>query len=163
MRPSSICLLFIALSVVFSFGCKKSNNTSGTTTNNNTVEKIDSMVGYYYGTTSGDSIYSYSDSTGTHQWLNSFSWADTLVVTSPDTININIASKYYAVNFYYGDSLTMYDSVTNLQNSNVAQNGYVISNAIFSDTANGVNHIAVSVWYGYAKHLTSNFKLYKRK
>ena len=122
------------------------------------------MKGYYAGITSGDSLYYYTDSAGIVRYkIQSFSWPDSLVVTSPDSVSIAIASKFYNITFGYGDSLTLFDSVSYLQNYTLGQSGNIVYNAVLIDTANNINHIGVTIAYGYNKNITSNFALYKRQ
>ena len=154
---AKISLSVVLLSIILFFACKK---TTSPTVLQLTLANIDSITGIYIGTTSGDSIY--TDSNG-KQTVNSFSWPDTLNITSPDTSNIIVASKYFTVNYPYGDSLTQYDSVTILQNETLGQNGYVIYNTVLTDTANLVNHIVINTQYTYNKNLVTNVYLYKRQ
>ena len=152
-------LASLLLLTVVCFSCKKNKSTVVPTT---TVANIDSITGHYYGTTSGDSIYSYTGTGGVQeQVVKSFSWTDTLNVTSSDTAHITVSSNYYNVTFTYGDSLTIYP-FTFLQNDVAGQNGYISFNSTLSDTTGGVNHLIINVWYSYNKHYTSDVLLYKR-
>ena len=153
-------LASLLLLTVICFSCKKNQTTVVPTT---TVANIDSITGHYYGTTSGDSIYNSYTGTGgvQEQVVKSFSWVDTLNVTSSDTAHITVSSNYYNVTFTYGDSLTIYP-FTFLQNDVAGQNGYVSFNSTLSDTTGGVNHLIINVWYSYNKHYTSDVLLYKR-
>ena len=122
------------------------------------------MKGYYAGITSGDSLYYYTDGAGKVQYaIRSFSWADSMVITAADTMSITIASKFYNFTFPYYFFLTALDSVSYLQTDTIGQGGYVPYNATLIDTANGINHIAIAVSYGYSKNYTSSFALYKRQ
>jgi len=151
------CVLLIS---VFCYSCKKSNNA--TVTSLTTAANIDSLVGHYQGTTSGDSVYDYTDSLGNKaQWVHSFSVPDTLIVTSPDTATILVTSKYYSVSFPYGDSLT-FAYVTNLQNGLAIDNGYFQCNAVMTDTTDGPNHMIVNLEFSYTKNVISNVTLYQR-
>ena len=155
-------LYIIVLLISICFSCKKSTTTATPVVAVSTTANIDSITGTYTGTTSGDSIYTFVDTNGVaHQWLQSFSWPDTILVTSSDTATITAMSKYYNISYFYGDSLTI-DSVTVLQNQVLGQNGYVINNTILTDTANNINHLIINVWYNYNKHLTSTVALLKR-
>jgi len=156
-----IFLLFVCLS------CNKNNNSTSTNTATTTIANIDSITGTYTGITSVDSIYNYTDSAGkAQQWVHSFSWPDTLHVTSADTASITVVSKFYTVTFPYGDSLTL-DYITDLQNT-TGQNGYLAYNATLIDTTYfgnpliGADHINVTVGYGYNKYYYSNVALYSR-
>ena len=160
-------LALIIMSFVFvCFSCKKSSNSNTTSVSTSTIANIDSLEGTYSGTTSVDSIYTYTDSTGkTEQWVRSFTWPDTLTVTATDTVSITVVSKFYSVTFPYYDSLT-FDYITDLQNT-TAQNGYLAYNATLIDTTSvasllDVNHLLINVGYGYNKYYYSNFVLYRR-
>jgi hypothetical protein len=154
--------LALAMLLLVCFSCKKSNNSTTTSSTLITTVNIDSMKGYYVGTTSGDSIYVYTDTAGKkQQWVHTFTGQDTLVVTSPDTATITVSSKYYTISFPYGDSLT-FSYVTNLQKASLEDNGYYVYNAQLTDTASGVNHMLVNVNYSYVKNIISNVLLYKR-
>ena len=149
---------FIALSLaVLFFACKK--NVPAPSVLQVTEADIDSITGIYVGTTSGDSIVTAPDGT---QTVKSFSWPDTLNVTSPDTTNIIVTSKYYAINYPYGDSLTQYDSVTVLQNQTLGDNGFVLYNTVLTDTANLINHIVINTQYTYTKNVVTNAYLLRR-
>jgi len=122
------------------------------------------MKGYYAGITTGDSVYYYTDGSGKVQHaVRSFSWADSIVITAADTASITVTSARYNITFPYYYYLTTTDTVSYLQTNTVGQGGYVPFNATFVDTANGINHIALNVSYGYSKNFTSNFALYKRQ
>lgn len=125
-----------------------------------TEANIDSITGLYVGITSGDSIVTAPDGS---QSIHSFAWPDTLNITSPDTTNIIVASKYYTVNYPYGDSLTQYDSVTILQNQTLGDNGFVLYNTVLTDTANLINHIVINTQYTYTKNVVTNVHLLKRQ
>ncbi len=156
----------LILFVLFFYSCKKTTTTTTTSSLSlYTIGVIDSMKGYYAGTTSGDSVYYYTDSAGVVQHtIRSFSWADSLVITSADdTASILASSRSYAITFPYYYYLTGVDSVSYLQYYTLAQGGYTPINAFFVDTANNINHIAINISYGYSKRLTSNFALYKRQ
>lgn len=151
-------LSIILIAVVSCFSCKKSTTATPTATAS-TIANIDSITGYYAGITSGDSIFTNADGS---QALHSFSWPDTLHISSPDTASIIVTSKYFTINYSYGDSLTAVDSVTTLQNVALGQNEYVVYNTILTDTANNINHLIINTWYNYTKHVVSNVRLYKR-
>ena len=162
-------LLVMLLGFIF-FSCKKSNNSTVAATVTNTAN-IDSIIGRYYGVTSGDSIYTYTDSTGKQQqWLRSFSWIDTLVVTSADSVSIAAQAKYYAVTFAYGDSLSLpgdslglvNNIITNLQTVVTNQSGYAAYTAYLCDTTIEYDHIIINILYGYNKRISSSFYLYSR-
>jgi hypothetical protein len=170
MNAMRSLLLVILLMFIF-FSCKKSNNSAVATTVTTTTANIDSMTGHYYGVTSGDSIYTYIDSTGKpQQWLRSFSWSDTLIVTSSDSVSITAQAKYYTITFPYGDSLSLpgdslglvNNIITNLQSEVTNQNGYATYAASFCDTTIEYDHITINVLYGYSKRISSSFYLYSR-
>jgi len=144
--------------IVLFFACKK--NVPAPTILQVTQADIDSITGMYIGITSGDSIVTAADGT---QTINSFSWPDTLKITSPDTTNIIVVSKYYTVDYPYSDALTQYDSVTTLQYEALGNNGYVLYNTVLTDTANNVNHVVINTQYSYVKNLVTNVYLYKRQ
>ncbi len=152
-------LSVLLLTVVSCFSCKKSTTTTTNTTSVSTIANIDSITGFYAGTTSGDSIYTNANG---NQVIYSFSWPDTLQVTSPDTANIIATSKYYTINYSYSYNLTATDSITVLQNYTLGDNGYIAYNTVLLDTANSVNHIIINTWYSYTKHTVTNVTLYKR-
>jgi len=165
-------LLLVTLLVFIFFSCKKSSTTAVTATSAVNTALIDSVLGYYYGVTSGDSIYTYIDSTGKQkQWLRSFSWLDTLIVTTADSVSFTASSKTYNITFPYGDSLAVYgDSlglvnniVTTLQTIATNQNGYAYYSATFCDTTLEYDHLTINVQYGYSKRVTSNFVLYSKQ
>jgi len=159
MNVKTVSIALILL-IFVCFSCQKNNNNNVSPTL--TIPNIDSIKGYYYGITSGDSIYTYTDGSGKkQQWIQSFSWNDTLYVTSADTASITAASKYYTLNFGYGDSLTV-NYITFLQNQTLGQNGYVIYNASLCDTTLTEDHLTINIWYSYNKHIVSNFVLYSR-
>lgn len=153
-------LVPVILFIFICYSCKKNNNNVVTPTS--TIANIDSITGSYYGTTTGDSLFSYKDSTGVmHQWVHSFTWADTLQVTSSDTLNITVVSKFYTITFPYYDSLTLYP-LTYLTIGTPGQGANGSYNASLTDTTDLINHLVVNVWYGYNKQYTSNVLLYKR-
>ena len=152
-------LSVVVLLVISVYSCKKSASTATPTVKASTIANIDSITGYYVGTTSGDSIYTKSDGS---QVINSFSWPDTLHITSPDTATIIASSKYYTISYFYGDSLTAADSVTTLRNQTTGENGYVVFSSSLLDTANSINHLIINIAHNYNKRLTSNVTLYKR-
>jgi hypothetical protein len=171
MNVNSTILPIVLLVFIF-FSCKKNSNTSTTTVVTSTTANIDSMEGYYYGVTSGDSIYTYTDSTGKQvQWLRSFSSLDTLIVTSSDSVSITATGKYYTITFPYGDSLSLpgdslglvNNIITTLQTVVTNQNGYASFVANFCDTTLEYDHLGINVQYGYSKHLTSDFALYSKQ
>ena len=154
----------LLLFVLFCFSCKKSSTTTTTAATNTLAANIDSIKGYYAGTTKGDSIYYYTDTAGKVQYgIRTFSSYDSLIVTSADTANITVASKYYNVTFPYVYYYTLADSTTYLQYYTQAESGYVGYYASLVDSANNVNHITVSVAPGHSKHFASTFVLYKRQ
>ncbi len=149
--------------LLFVFSCKKSSTTTSSISFP-TSGNIDSMKGYYAGTTYGDSLYYYTDATGKVQHaIRSFSWPDSLVITAADTMSITVVSKTYNVTFPYYFYLTTFDTVSYLQNETVEQGGYTPFNATLIDTANSINHIAINISYSYSKNITSSFALYKRQ
>ena len=151
------------LFVIFCFSCKKSSTTTTTTTQTSVAANIDSIKGYYYGTTTGDSVYYYTDTAGTVQYaIHSFSNPDSLVVTSADTTSITVASKYYSITFPYVYYYTGSDSVTFLVYNAQGQGGNITTSAVLVDTANNINHINVNISTGQHKRFTSTFALYKR-
>ena len=152
----------VLLIALFCFACKKSS-TSSTTTFIPAAEYIDSITGYYSGTTTGDSIYYYTDTAGKVQYaIRSFSIADSLVVTSADTTSITVASRYFSVTFPYVYYYTGSDSVTVLLYQSTGTAGNITSSAVLVDTANNINHINLNVSAGQNKRFTSTFALYKR-
>jgi hypothetical protein len=165
MTGKHILASVIILLVVVFCACKKStNNTTAVATT--TIADIDSLTGHYAGTTSFDSIYTYTDSTGnTQQWVHSAVWPDTLLVTANDTASVTVTSKFYTVTLPYGDSLT-FDYITNLQTT-TGQNGYLTYSATLIDTtyvlsALALDHMVVNLGYGYNKYYHSNATLYSR-
>ena len=159
----NIKLGIAAVLVIFGcYSCKKSNTATPTVATIGSAANIDSIAGYYVGTTSGDSIYTYTDGTGAvKQWIQSFSWPDTIQLSSADSISITAASKYYNITYGYGDSLT-FEFVSYLQNQTLGQNGYSAYNTTLVDSANSVNHVIIDVWYSYNKHYQSNVTLLRR-
>ena len=162
----------VLLLVFVFFACKKtSTSTTNTSTVSTAIPNIDSIKGYYQGSTAGDSLYSWVESSGIeHQWLHSFTWADSVNVTSADTFHVTVASKYNKITIPYGDSLTyltLKDTATlciatSLQLQNVSENGYVSYNATLADTTDGFNHLVINVWYSYNKHYKSDLWLSRR-
>jgi len=151
------------LFALFCFSCKKSNTTTTTTGQTSVTANIDSIKGYYHGTTTGDSIYYYSDSAGIVQYaVRSFSNIDTLIVTSADTTSISVASKYYSVTFPYLYYYTGSDSVTVLIYQAHGDGGNITKSVVLVDSANNVNHININYSGGHNKRFTSTFALYKR-
>lgn len=165
IRNRSVSIVLISLIVVACYSCKKSSNTV-VTTPSTIYTNIDSMTGFYAGTTSGDSIYTYTDASGKpQQWIHSFSFPDTLTVTSPDTTTIAVSSKYYNTSFSYGDSLSLvFTNVTTDVSYTVTtlQNQISGQTTTFTDSTSGINHVIVKTSNGYMKSVTSNVTLYKR-
>ena len=155
MNVKLTAVIVLSVIVLF-FACKK--NVPAPTVLQVTQADIDSITGIYVGTTSGDSIVTAANGT---QTINSFSWPDTLTVTSPDTSNIIVASKYYTVNYPYSDALTQY-TLTTLQNETLGNNGYVIYNTVLTDTADLINHIVINTQYSYSKNVVTNVYLLRR-
>ncbi len=155
----------VVLSILFCYSCKKTKTTTTTSALELAIiANIDSMKGYYAGTTSGDSVYYYTDTSGTVKYgIRSFSWPDSLVVTSADTASITVVSRTYTVTFPYSYYYTSIDSVSYLRQYTPGDGGYLPFNAFLVDTANGINHLAINISYGANKHMTSNFALYKRQ
>ena len=153
-----VSLSIIILLAATCFCCKKST-TATPTILVSTAANIDSITGIYTGITSGDSIFTKPDGS---QVLQSFSWPDTLQITSPDSATIIATAKYYTTTYTYGDSLTATDSITTLQNLAQGPTGYVTYNTTLLDTANNINHVIVNIYYTYNKHIISNVTLYKR-
>ncbi len=158
MRVFAIVLLFS----VIGYSCKKKKNNNTTVTPTTTQANIDSLVGFYYGTTSGDSLYSYTDTAGVlHQTVHSFSWTDSVFVVANDTTTVTVASKFYTVTFPYTNGLTV-GSITNLfcQFANYGNYGTYTVN--LTDTTNTANHLVVRSAYGYSKNYITDVLLYKR-
>jgi hypothetical protein len=161
-----ILALSIALVVLVNFSCKKSSSTTAVIASQNSSIYIDSIAGYYAGTTSGDSVYTYIDSTGKPaQWVHSFSLPDTIFVSSPDSISIHVSSKYFAAVLPYGDSLT----ITSVDiNTDIASVSTMLQNTVlgqftsFNDTASSINHIILNVGNSGAKSFQSSVYLYNR-
>jgi len=171
MNVKSTILPVVLLMFIF-FSCKKSSNTPTAIVTTSTRANIDSMEGYYYGITAGDSIYTLTDSTGKQQqWLRSFSSLDTLVVTSTDSVSITATGKYYTITFPYGDSLSLVGDSLGLVNNIITtlttvvtnQNGYASFAANFCDTTLEYDHLSINVQYGYSKHVASHFALYSKQ
>jgi len=166
-KKQSIASIILILSIVLiCFSCNKNNNTATVAVPTSVYANIDSVTGKYAGITSGDSLYTYTDSaTGqVKQWVHSYSWPDTLLVTSADTTTITVTSKFYTVSFPYqvGSTYTSINVNTDIGNTETVigtvQGGQNVS---LSDTTDGDNHLIINFSNGQ-KSTTSNVYLYSR-
>ena len=158
-----LVLTSVIFLVLFCFSCQKSSTTTSSTSFPPSGN-IDSMKGYYAGITSGDSLYYYTDGSGKVQYaIRSFSLPDSMIITAADTMSITVATRFYNFTCPYYFYLTTIDTVSYLQTDSAGVGNYVLYNTTLIDTANGINHIAINVSYGYSKNYSSTFALYKRQ
>jgi len=165
IKQSAASIILILSIVLVCLSCNKHDVVATAAVPTSVYANIDSIAGVYTGVTSGDSVYTYTDSTGQlKQWVRSFSLLDTLTVTSPDTLTIVVASKFYNASFAYN----VYNTVTSV---NVNTDVYTIETVLqtmqagtsvsLSDSTDGLNHLIVNLANGQ-KSATSNVTLLNR-